>query len=73
MNKTEVIKKLEGYNENDIVFLKSRWNKLIKQGRLDVIKDEKGINPQIVYSILEISKIKNIKLAKYEVDRYNQT
>ncbi len=68
MNKIEreVKEKLKNYVKGDIIFLKSRWRKWIEEGKFDLLIKKTGANPQVVYDVLEPSKIKSIRLAKYD-------
>jgi len=62
--------KLGQYNENDIIFLKEKWQEYIGKKRFDLIEQKTGINIQAVYNVLNPSKIKHIKCTKYSPNRY---
>ena len=66
----EIREKLKNYIKEDIEFLKSWWKAWINEGRYNLIEKHTGANVQVVYDILNQSKIKKIRKAKYDPNRY---
>lgn len=64
-------RKLKDYNENDIIFLKEKWQKWIKERKWKLFEKKTGVNIQAVYDILNPLKIKSIRqtknLMRYEI------
>jgi len=69
----QVRNKLKEYNEEDIFFLKTHWQKWLEEKRFELIEQKTGANVQVIYGILSPSKIKSIKQANYYPERYELT
>ncbi len=66
MDTTEVFVKerLRSATAKDVVFLKKHWNEWIARKDWQAFERKTGANPQVVYGILDESRIKSVNLVK---------